>query len=614
MIQSDQTYKSIPRIDPPVVLGDLVVLSGLNGTGKSQLLEGVAAGTIRVLDGGEQLGPVKHVDHVSFAPTAGGKSSTESFQKLKSIEDFFGRFQDAMAKNKSVTWKAYSEAQVASARKSGPGGPQDQHFQKTVGHPIKTIESIAKRAGKTVDEMAYDDILMFFQPADAETKADIFAQDLPLIFMVYHRNWLKNHARMTRFGRDGKTKFLAWDEFERQHGEPPWQLLNKIIDEANLEYEVDPPESMDAGAPIVIGLTNKRTSAKIAIGDLSSGEKAIMSLVLSLYNSKLKMDFPRLLLMDEPDAHLHPALTKQFFDVIQNVFIREKGMKIIMTTHSPSTVALAPEVAIFVMSNTAPKIRKTTKDQALRLLTIGVPTLSVNYESRRQVFVEGPGDRKFFEAVYAGLQDEFPGDISLSFDCFGREGEGKANCDQVKDLVNILRTRGVGTAFGIIDWDSVNEGNEHVMVLGKGIRYSIENYLLDPLLLAAFLLREGHVPPDSLGAGIRWLDLSKADNDTAQSVADAVLKKVRAVAGQKEDGDLVAVEYLCGITVNIPRWYLGMRGHDLMTKIREAFPPLKAIKKDGELTFEIIRTVVCDAVKLIPKEVPILLKAIAGVS
>src|SRR5207247_9494265 len=121
-----------------------------------------------------------------------------------------------------------------------------------------------------------------------------------------------------------------------------------------------------------------------------------MSLALSLYNSNFDIEFPKIRLMNEPDAHLHHSMTRKFLDVIQNVFVNEKGVKVIMTTHSPSTVALAPEESIFLMNKTTPRIAKANKDEALRILTSGVPTLSINYENRRQVFVESKYDVEFY--------------------------------------------------------------------------------------------------------------------------------------------------------------------------------------------------------------------------
>src|SRR5690606_21408835 len=140
--------------------------------------------------------------------------------------------------------------------------------------------------------------------------------------------------------------------------------------------------------PFELKLINTFNQSEVKFSDLSSGEKVLMSLALALYNSKFDIEFPRVLLMDEPDASLHPTMSKQFLEIIENVFVKEKGVKVIITTHSPSTVALAKEEDLFVVNKTGVRIEKTTKDKALKILTSGVPSFSVNYENRRQVFVE----------------------------------------------------------------------------------------------------------------------------------------------------------------------------------------------------------------------------------
>jgi hypothetical protein len=55
-------------------------------------------------------------------------------------------------------------------------------------------------------------------------------------------------------------------------------------------------------------------------------------------------------------------------------------------------VALAPEEAIYSMNALNPRLEKTSKSAALAILTAGVPTLSVSFSGRRQIFVESRTD------------------------------------------------------------------------------------------------------------------------------------------------------------------------------------------------------------------------------
>ena len=59
---------------------------------------------------------------------------------------------------------------------------------------------------------------------------------------------------------------------------------------------------------------------------LSSGEKVILSTVIWNYAAQQGARHPKLLLLDEPDAHLHPSLVRRFLTMIQEVFIRQRGI------------------------------------------------------------------------------------------------------------------------------------------------------------------------------------------------------------------------------------------------------------------------------------------------
>lgn len=94
--------------------------------------------------------------------------------------------------------------------------------------------------------------------------------------------------------------------------------------------------------------------------DLSDGEKAILKLALISLDEEISKDI-KLVLFDEYDAPLNPSLTESFYHVIEKFYI-EKGIQIIITTHSPATISLAPEYAqfyeVFPKDDGSPKIIK----------------------------------------------------------------------------------------------------------------------------------------------------------------------------------------------------------------------------------------------------------------
>ena len=78
-----------------------------------------------------------------------------------------------------------------------------------------------------------------------------------------------------------------------------------------------------------------------------------MSFALCLYHAadqSTAVDFPKVLLFDEIDAPLHPSMSRSLLRTIQKTLVEEHGIFVILTTHSPSTVALAPDTAWVITS------------------------------------------------------------------------------------------------------------------------------------------------------------------------------------------------------------------------------------------------------------------------
>ena len=74
-----------------------------------------------------------------------------------------------------------------------------------------------------------------------------------------------------------------------------------------------------------------------------------MALVSCVYKASFDKHFPQVLLLDEVDASLHPSMMQNMLNVIEKVFL-ENGVKVILVTHSPTTIALAPEESVYVMN------------------------------------------------------------------------------------------------------------------------------------------------------------------------------------------------------------------------------------------------------------------------
>ena len=230
----------------------------------------------------------------------------------------------------------------------------------------------------------------------------------------------------------------------------------------------------------------------------------------------------------------------------------------------------------------------------------GVQSLSMHYQNRRQVFTESHYDAEFYEAFYEKLRSRLIPEISLTFIAAGGAKDG--GCAHVRDVVSKLHGAGNGTVFGIIDWDCVNSSTDRVKVLGQGLRYSIENYIFDPILIAAFLFRERFVSREELKLTEEetHADFTRFSDDRLQGIADFVVGKVKQRLTSEVATDTIEYCYVGGSSICVPSWYMTMQGHDLEGLLKSTFDELKRFHREGDLKRAIISKVIDELRSLIP--------------
>lgn len=444
------------------------------------------------------------------------------------------------------------------------------------------------------------------------TQIDPFTGSLTKLFAAYVRERERNDLDRLRHERGEAATYLSNDAFLRSFGPPPWEVVNGVLADAGLGFRFLAP-SPNAGWGISLKLKQLVTNEELSFSDLSSGERILISLAQYLFlaqDTRQLATRPRLVLLDEIDAPLHPSMAASLLRIVETVMVQQQGVHVILATHSPSTVALAPEEAIHVMDVGTKRLRKTTRDEAVRVLTAGVPVLSIDRTHRRQVFVESHHDAGFYESIAVVAKPLLVPDISLTFIASGHAKDG--GCGRVKDLVHQLSAAGNRTVFGIVDWDGHHVGTAHVKVLGEGTHHSIENYLFDPVLLGALLFRERQVTREALllGDGQSHTDLRHFTDNQLQAVADNVLRGLGWA--RQADEPRVSVQYSNGRSVQLPRSYAQQRGHDLEHLIKTKYPGLHRFRREADLKKEILGKVLDELPGLLPQDLVALLLSIQG--
>ena len=96
------------------------------------------------------------------------------------------------------------------------------------------------------------------------------------------------------------------------------------------------------------GVSDELFSGNYSEAFAGSGESAVAKLVHKIFEAQPGS----LLLLDEPEVSLHPGAQKRLLNyILENV--RDKGLQVVISTHSPAIVEELPPEAIVVMNQTA---------------------------------------------------------------------------------------------------------------------------------------------------------------------------------------------------------------------------------------------------------------------
>ncbi len=353
----------------------------------------------------------------------------------------------------------------------------------------------------------------------------------------------------------------------------PVSIFNDICQRFNLDFRVEPYGPLKA---VYKPLLKNGAGDMIQWNQLSAGEKVLFRLVCWLFTYRVTGDkvFPDLLLLDEPDAHLTPKMTRNLIETLQETLVRDIGMDVVMTTHSPNTVALTDEANLYELrrgNNFDLQIEKITKTNALDLLSEG---LILVRGDTRFVFVEDSDDINFYTQAYEwAVQDgRVPANPSLKF-ISSRKGTVNGGVHEVKAAVAKFEGTSIeNIIWGICDKDLGGKPPRNILLLD---RYCKENYEFDLLALYLGLLSTNkHIVFDA-GSNFRsgdeqkWLS-SKDIQRALDTLANAIDAAARSMPTFLRRGNSDPVPYQVYIkgrkspkTLRIPGWLKDTSGKDI---------------------------------------------------
>lgn len=622
--KSLNTFKSEP-------LPKFVVITGKNGSGKSQLLELIQFHKTnrRIQYPLVKLTP--QCNNIQFEGIPSSNIGTLNSNTWKSIiaplaEQFINRgenlkslesllFENDLWFDKIDNSNVYNlikdlrkeelEQLIIDSAQEMNGSNMVNNFEFALSDIKRRIEKngdyykvsvIAKNVSEYLNKQYFGlKVQDFFNapiPEELLSSTSLFSMRIENVFYNYSKKRFLNHlAFFNKKELQISNESVSDKEFLANNPEP-WRVINNIFEKNNIDFEFEGinPVEFSPDSDIKFRLLKKSNKTEIHIDNLSSGEKIIIGLIIKLFATKHydeNLQYPDLLMLDEPDAHLHPEMSKLLIDILHKTFSEELGIKVIMTSHSPSTIAISPESSLYQLKNhPETSLTKIDKDSALELLTGKIPTLSIDYKNHRQVFVESPTDVYYYQTLY----DKISLDKNLIYKLyFISNGYGKSNCEQVYNIVTNLRESGNNTSYGIVDWDLKNSETEYIRVHGLNNRYSIENFIYDPIYIIMLLMtfegdniyKELKIPETT-----NEYEIINFSNDRINEMIkwffNKYYEKYRIEDSEKQN--LIPVHYLNNKTFNLPNWYIKFQGHDLENRIKSLFMSLEnRYRSEGSL-------------------------------
>lgn len=562
-ININKQYKSIPG-DVFFDLPEFSIITGKNGSGKSHLLEAISNNQFSTVSDSEVLTKIQLIGFGGLTPQIDEVCDPQQF--ISTTKDWWRQIKDTQSTLKSVRERGEKITDL-----------ETEFFPRwgVSEYLVRVISSLTSKLSKRFEDLCEDDVHYNLNLIDSFDQSTIFASKLALLFKAYQVRYMKNQFREF-LNQKNNTHLPTFkdEEFFQRFGPKPWELVNDILSSAGLSYEVVSPE-MDIDSTYQLRLIDRSTGTEISANDLSTGEKVLMSLALAIYNTHESAEKPQVLILDEPDAPLHPQYSRLLIETLRDIVVKKAGVRVIMTTHSPSTVAMCPDNALFEISRETKVPEMISISRGIEVLTEGIPHLKVSLEERRQIFVESKYDVLYFQKLYQIVSRN----STLGYQpVFLEPHSGTSNCSDVESITERLYEAGGDLVRGIVDWDGEKNERHPIYVLGGGRRYSIENYILDPLYVALSLVRVGKktLADFSINGLQTYVEAAKMTQCDAQSMADSILSDIGIPLNNLESCDLQN-----GWKIELPKAFLTMRGHNWESLLLDKLPELRAISRSG---------------------------------
>lgn len=458
-IKFNQKYKSIDNFNEAEIR-DFSVFLGINGSGKTHLLKAMQESFVSADN--IQKEKISYFNLQTFLiknqkKVAPRNLDDEKLQAWNILDSQRQTFQNYDTQIKAIVGeKEYPYDTEVSEDKEGQYEQQRKNILGFINNHTRDNPKIKKllktgifESDKYASQITQAEFFKFanYNPDDYE-----LLESLSEVFLDYQKK-LTVAGLPKKNGGEG----LDDDKIRERQEQSPWNFVNLMFREFGLLHTIAYP-TFTAGD--LINSQAVSFQAKLYIDDeeidfedLSSGEKILCALAITVYQDN-KSSFPELLLLDEVDASLHPSMIQNLLDVIDNIFIKNK-CKVILATHSPTTVALASEESLFEVQKgkEQQKLKKISQADAISLLSEGIITFEKGLKIQKdidgtkqlQIITEGKNTEHIKKAI-----DVL--DSSLSSQVKIIEGSPDKRGQQLKNAFDVMSSGDFTEKFLFV-WD-----------------------------------------------------------------------------------------------------------------------------------------------------------------
>ncbi len=415
-------------------LPDFAVLIGRNGAGKTQILDALKQGTAQVP--GIGVDEIELYNMVSFRPPNAGAANRQANHFARVTADtylfpqpgarpyietaaaIFDEFAGNIERDSGIQASGDFESSLRDDIRQVPdfavfaagarGSPYKETLYEQVlrplipettgrqgnrsstqansfnNNPACLLTAAMKLTHKLPHELTHDDIMRA-----SHYEGNTLSNSLSAVFAAYRVDeYIWAHKRI----ETEQVDFAALITEYRIKYPPPWKTLREILsamrdttgDDGLFNFDFSDPDNYELNMgnyerfSFKAEMTNRTTGAQYELDSLSSGESVLMALCLASFNQYLGRRSPKLLLLDELDAVLHPSMVEALIRTLKTLFVPE-GTKVVMTSHSPMTMAALDEADIFRVVRTEGhvSVSRTTKSEAINELSEGLATVDV---------------------------------------------------------------------------------------------------------------------------------------------------------------------------------------------------------------------------------------------